>query len=165
MYWLFVMSLLKSKDFCHLGFFFFLLRIEINPIFLRSQHAFFSLFFFLRCQLVMQSFISALTFEFVQNIFNQTHSPQFIPTASEKTTCHSDGWVPFGKKSATAWASCWSKTHVSLASFSPSVKFLLDSHCDESDNSNRKTSSRRKSCLWPVTGRSGNEWRFPEQCS
>lgn len=32
----------------------------------------------------MQSFLSALTFEFVQNIFNQTHSPQFIPTASEK---------------------------------------------------------------------------------
>ena len=32
----------------------------------------------------MQRFISALTFEFVRNILNQTHSPQFIPTASGK---------------------------------------------------------------------------------
>lgn len=32
----------------------------------------------------MQSSISALTFEFVQSIFNQRHSSQFIPTASEK---------------------------------------------------------------------------------
>jgi len=42
-----------------------------------------------------------------------------------------------------------------LASVSQSVKFLLDSHWDESNNSNRKTSSRSKNCVWPMTGRLG----------
>lgn len=147
-----------------LFFFFFLLRIEINPIFLRSQHASFFSFFFLRWQLVMQSFISALTFEFVQNIFNQMHSPQFIPTASENL--HATVMAEFlSGKNWPPHEPAVGKTLMIPASVSRSVKLLLDVHCDESNNSNRKTSSRRKNCLWPVTGRFGNKGCFPEQCS
>lgn len=80
----------------------------------------------------MQSFLSALTFEFLQSIFNQTRLPTVHTYSFWKATCHSDGWVPFGKdwllhKPVAAIKPPWLQfpTHV--------LENLFDAHCDDSN--------------------------------
>lgn len=160
------MSLSKNKDFCHLSIFFSQNRNKSHFSSVTTCFLCLSFFFFFKMSISHAKFYKCINIQVLYRIFLTRGTPHSSYLQLLKNYMPQWWLSSFWKKLATAWASCWSKIHMILASVSQSAEFLLDSHCDEANNSNRETSSgRKKNCLWPVTGRFGKKCCFPEQCS